>query len=126
MLYYITVLSLLKGGWMPENLKPSPVQMSSDTASKIKRLMDAEGRGFLRVLVHGGGCSGFRYGIKFEKEPGQSDNIFECQGLVVLIDPISIIYVRGSTIEFETFKGFSIINPNAKATCGCGQSFEPK
>jgi iron-sulfur cluster assembly accessory protein len=78
----------------------------------------------LRVFVRGGGCSGFQYGMEIEQGHNDGDQVFESHGVRVFIDPISISYLRGATIEFNDFKGgFTISNPNATSTCGCGSSF---
>lgn len=79
----------------------------------------------LRVLVEAGGCSGFEYGMSFD-EPKADDVVVETQGLKVLIDPASAVYLEGCSVKFDDGlhgKGFEIINPNAQTTCGCGKSF---
>ena len=79
----------------------------------------------LRVLVETGGCSGFQYGMSFD-EPKADDARCESEGVAVLIDPTSLAYLSGSTIDFDDGlhgKGFDIRNPNAQSTCGCGKSF---
>lgn len=79
----------------------------------------------LRVLVETGGCSGFEYGMSFD-EPKPDDEVVESQGVKILIDPASAVYLNGCSIKFDDSlhgKGFEIINPNAKNTCGCGKSF---
>ena len=82
---------------------------------------------FLRVFIQGGGCSGFQYGFTFDKEKGTSDWIFETKGVELLVDPVSMAYLKDATIDFEddVLKGsqFIIKNPQAKSTCGCGSSF---
>ena len=79
----------------------------------------------LRLAVVGGGCSGLSYKIDFS-EIREKDNIIEFDGFKVLIDPKSSIYLRGITLDFQDGlqgKGFIFENPNAKNTCGCGESF---
>ncbi len=79
----------------------------------------------LRVLVEGGGCSGFQYGMSFD-EPKPDDAQLESEGVRVLLDPASGIYLQGSVVDFDDGlhgKGFEIKNPNAQSTCGCGKSF---
>ncbi len=79
----------------------------------------------LRVLVEGGGCSGFQYGMSFD-EPKADDTQLESEGVPILIDPSSLAYLSGSSIDFDDGlhgKGFEIKNPNAQSTCGCGKSF---
>lgn len=82
----------------------------------------------LRVFVQGGGCSGFQYGIQLENDPQEADLKFESNGIRVYVDPISIRYTKDAEVDFiETpanqSGGFSIKNPDATSTCGCGQSF---
>lgn len=79
----------------------------------------------LRVLVESGGCSGFQYGMSFD-EPKPDDSRFESEGVALLVDPTSLAYLQGSSIDFDDGlhgKGFEIRNPNAESTCGCGKSF---
>ncbi len=95
----------------------------------IKQLLLAENSNFIRALVQGGGCSGFSYGLMIEKEANPSDTIVESNGIKILIDPISAKYLEGSTIDHTdnlVGGGLTFSNPNAKSTCGCGSSFEPK
>ena len=80
----------------------------------------------LRVYVQGGGCSGFQYGLVVEETPGATDQVIESNGIKLYIDPISIRYLKGAEIDWVdniAGGGFTIRNPNAKSTCGCGQSF---
>ena len=80
----------------------------------------------LRVFVTGGGCSGMQYGMAFEAEPQEFDNVIETEGVKLVIDPTSIMYVGGATIDYVDSLmggGFRIDNPNAVSTCGCGHSF---
>jgi iron-sulfur cluster assembly protein/iron-sulfur cluster insertion protein len=79
----------------------------------------------LRVLVESGGCSGFQYGMSFD-EPKPDDTHFTSEGVDLVIDPSSLAYLDGSSIDFDDGlhgKGFEIRNPNAQSTCGCGKSF---
>jgi iron-sulfur cluster assembly protein/iron-sulfur cluster insertion protein len=79
----------------------------------------------LRVLVESGGCSGFQYGMSFD-EPKPDDAQLESEGVSLVIDPTSLAYLQGSSIDFDDGlhgKGFEIKNPNAQSTCGCGKSF---
>lgn len=79
----------------------------------------------LRVFVQGGGCSGFQYGMQVEKKPRENDSRFESNGVKIYVDPISARYLEGAEVDFDDFEGgFKINNPNAKSTCGCGQSFQ--
>ena len=80
----------------------------------------------LRVFVTGGGCSGMQYGMAFEEKAGDFDRQVEVDGVRLLIDPTSLMYLEGATIDFVDSLmggGFRIDNPNAVSTCGCGHSF---
>ncbi|CAG0931998.1 Iron-sulfur cluster insertion protein ErpA [Thermoflexales bacterium] len=83
----------------------------------------------LRVFVAGGGCSGLQYGMAFEGEARDLDTIVEQHGLKVYVDPVSLEYLSGATIDYVDGlmgAGFRIENPNAVAACGCGSSFRTK
>lgn len=80
----------------------------------------------LRVFVTGGGCSGMQYGMAFEEKAGDFDRQVEVDGVRLIIDPTSLMYLEGATIDFVDSLmggGFRIDNPNAVSTCGCGHSF---
>ena len=80
----------------------------------------------LRVAVRGGGCSGFEYALDFDEEPRETDEVLEYDGLRVFVDPVSLRYLAGTTIDYElgmSGTGFKFINPKATGTCGCGSSF---
>jgi iron-sulfur cluster insertion protein len=104
------------------------INVSTAAASKITELLTEEqkaGSG-LRVFVQGGGCSGFQYGLMIEEAGSDADQVFESNGVTLYIDPISIRYLKGAEVDFVdtvTGGGFTIKNPNAVSTCGCGQSF---
>ena len=104
------------------------INISPTAASKITELLaeeNKEGSG-LRVFVQGGGCSGFQYGLMIEETGSDADQVFESNGVKLYIDPISIRYLKGAEVDFVDSMaggGFTIRNPNAKSTCGCGQSF---
>jgi iron-sulfur cluster assembly accessory protein len=85
---------------------------------------DAKGKS-LRVYIQGGGCSGFQYGFAFDDKK-DDDMTFEGHGVSVVVDPESYKYVKGSTVDFIdglTGAGFTVNNPNATSSCGCGTSF---
>ena len=80
----------------------------------------------LRTFVQGGGCSGFQYGFTFDVEQNEDDFVITKQGMTLLIDAMSMQYLQGSTVDYkEDLSGssFTIKNPNAQTTCGCGSSF---
>lgn len=106
---------------------PSPVTLSASAAARVKRVLSSEAPGAaLRVAVDGGGCSGFQYSFTIVGSPGDDDLVLERDGATVLIDPVSIEYMKGSEIDFVDDligQSFKIHNPNATASCGCGTSF---
>jgi len=80
----------------------------------------------LRITVSGGGCSGFQYGFSLDDQKNDDDRLFERDGVTVVIDDVSLDLLKGSEVDFvEDLIGsyFSITNPNASSTCGCGSSF---
>ncbi|MFC7128249.1 HesB/IscA family protein [Haloferax chudinovii] len=87
--------------------------------------MDTDVAG-LRLFVQQGGCAGLSYGMRFDNEPEDDDTVVEQHGLRVFVDPASMNYIGGSTLEFEgglQGAGFHVDNPNAESSCGCGESF---
>ena len=104
------------------------INVTEAAAGKIRELLTEEGKAEsgLRVFVQGGGCSGFQYGLMIEESGGVGDMQFESNGVRLFIDPVSISYLRGAEVDFVdtiTGGGFTIKNPNATSTCGCGSSF---
>ncbi len=104
------------------------VTITEKAAHKAKAFMSAENKdGFgLRLYVTGGGCSGLKYGMAFEKQEAEDDNVLEMNGIKLFIDPYSAPMLTGTEVDYNDGlqdTGFSIKNPNAKSTCGCGQSF---
>ena len=105
------------------------VQLTDIAAEKVAEFMSGQGAEGdvvgLRVGVKGGGCSGFQYALALD-EKREDDHVFEISGIRVLVDPASMQYVDGSTVDFtESFmgSGFEVSNPNVVASCGCGSSF---
>jgi len=104
------------------------VTITEAASEKIHELLAAEGSSnlFLRIGVKEGGCSGFTYGMGFDDEKHDDDQVFTIRGLTVVIDPESAKFLEGVEIDWKETAmggGFTIHNPNAIATCGCGQSF---
>jgi iron-sulfur cluster assembly accessory protein len=106
------------------------INVTETAASKINELLVEENKvgAGLRVFVQGGGCSGFQYGLMIDEGDGDAaaDQVFEVNGVRLVVDPISIRYLNGAEVDFVdsvTGGGFTIRNPNAKSTCGCGSSF---
>jgi iron-sulfur cluster assembly accessory protein len=104
-----------------------PVSVSANAARRIAEILSAEPTGtMLRVSVEGGGCSGFRYEFAVEKTRQGDDLAIERDGVTVVVDPVSLEYMKGSEIDFvDELIGasFQIKNPNATSGCGCGTSF---
>jgi iron-sulfur cluster assembly protein len=106
------------------------VSLTSNAADKIRELMaeDPEGESsVLRVAIQGGGCSGFQYGLGFDRGAVEGDLEFEQHGVTVVIDPFSAPYLQGARVDYVDSiqqSGFAIDNPNAVASCGCGHSFQ--
>jgi iron-sulfur cluster assembly accessory protein len=104
------------------------VTLTDIAAEKVTKFMEGQGAAGdigLRVGVRGGGCSGFQYALALD-ERRDDDHIFDASGIRVLVDPASLRYVDGSTVDFtESFQGsgFEVSNPNVVASCGCGSSF---
>ena len=101
----------------------------SDTAKKqLLSLMkeDGQNNGYVRVGVSSGGCSGLSYDLKLEAEIGDNDKLFEHNGINLIVDAKSYLYLVGTTLNYSgglNGKGFVFENPNASRTCGCGESF---
>jgi len=105
-----------------------PLKFTDAAANKVKLLIDEEGNPDLklRVYITGGGCSGFQYGFTFDKKSNEDDLIIKKHGVKLVIDPMSLQYLIGGTVDYiEGLQGsrFVVINPNARTTCGCGSSF---
>lgn len=106
----------------------APIVLSDAAALKVAELIAEDGDPglHLRIFVSDGGCSGFQYGFAFEAAAKPGDAVVEKLGVRVLIDAASLAYLRGAEVDFrDDLEGsrFVIKNPNAKATCGCGNSF---
>ena len=106
----------------------SIVSLTPAAAAKIRDLMAGEEDvSVLRVAIEGGGCSGFQYGLGFDRGAQEGDHEFECEGVTVVVDPFSAPYLFGARVDYlETIQesGFKIDNPNAVSSCGCGHSFQ--
>ena len=105
-----------------------PVVLTPKALEMVRDAMQQEGlSGFgIRVGVMGGGCAGFQYSMDFEKEPREGDLSLQQDGVTLLVDPMSSMYLQGVTIDYVQGlqgAGFKFENPNAKQTCGCGSSF---
>lgn len=97
-------------------------------AAKVSTLIRDEGNPNLklRVFISGGGCSGFQYGFEFDEQQAEDDLAVTTDGVTLVVDPLSLQYLMGATVDYtESLHGaqFTIRNPNARSTCGCGSSF---
>ncbi len=106
------------------------IQVSEQAKNKLVQLMQEEGynpeKDFVRVGVKSGGCSGLSYELKFDKETNEVDKSLQINGITIVVDKKSFLYLAGTILEFQgglNGKGFVFNNPNANRTCGCGESF---
>lgn len=103
------------------------IDFSTRAAAKVRRLIEDEGADLkLRVFITGGGCSGFSYGFTFDEAVADDDAVVERGGVTLVVDALSYQYLLGAQIDYtEDLQGaqFVVNNPNASATCGCGNSF---
>ncbi len=104
------------------------ISLSERAADKVRELLaeenDAE---TLRVAVQGGGCSGFQYALGFDGAPQSGDEIVKVHGVTVIVDRFSLPYLEGASVDYVDGlmgQGFTVENPNAAVSCGCGQSFQ--
>ncbi len=107
------------------------LQVTDSAVTVIKSLLEQRQipNHALRVFVSGGGCSGMQYGMAFEETPHPQDKRVEVGGVTLVVDPTSLIYLEGATIDYVDSLmggGFRIDNPNAVSSCGCGTSFKGK
>ena len=104
------------------------ITVTESAKKQAIRLMEDDGKEgfFIRVGVEGGGCSGLMYQLTFDNEDREGDKAFENNGIKVVVDKKSFLYLVGTTLDFSgglNGKGFVFNNPNADRTCGCGESF---
>lgn len=105
------------------------IEVTDNARNEAKRLLDQSDLGteaFIRVSVKGGGCSGLMYDLDFDNKLLEGDKRMEDNGLAVVVDKKSFLYLIGTQLDFSgglNGKGFQFINPNASRTCGCGESF---
>jgi iron-sulfur cluster assembly protein len=119
---------------MPEAVNPSnaegkaDIQLTKKAIDMAKKAIERRGQPTfgLRLGVRGGGCSGVSYAIEFADKARGRDHVFDFEGLNIVVDPKSLIYLRGSVLDYEVKlmqHGFKFRNPNEKSGCGCGESF---
>jgi len=106
------------------------IQVSENAKNKVIEMMQLDGYNpttdFVRVGVKSGGCSGLSYELKFDTERNENDSIFEANGVKIIVEKKSFLYLVGTILEYSgglNGKGFVFNNPNANRTCGCGESF---
>ena len=107
-------------------MKTQSITVTESAKTRILSLVEKSDSNKFRVYVTGGGCSGFQYGFKFDQEIAFDDDEINFTDFSVVLDSLSYPYLYGSTLDFvEDLSGskFVINNPNAKTTCGCGESF---
>ena len=106
------------------------ITITENATKRIKEILEEESNpnNKLRIFVQGGGCSGMQYGFTFDEETTDEDVVVEVNGINLLVDSMSSMYLQGATIDYkEELMGssFKIDNPNAQTSCGCGASFSP-
>lgn len=105
------------------------ITMTDAAVAKAREISEAEGLTGrpIRLKVQGGGCSGFQYDMYFDDaDPSDLDEVFETSGISIVVDPISLQYLDGTEVDYQSSlqgEGFKFVNPNVKGTCGCGSSF---
>ena len=103
------------------------VKVSSSASIKIFQLIEREGKGdYLRIRITGGGCNGLSYKMKFVSEPKEGDIYVLSERVKLLVDSKTALFLRGTLLEYSdkmVAGGFKFSNPNAKASCSCGESF---
>ena len=107
----------------------TPLNITDLAVSELKRIVAKKGNPDLglRVFVSPGGCSGLSYGMAFEESPGDDDVVIEKDGVKVVVDEVSLMYIDGSEIDYVDALmggGFTVYNPNAVKSCSCGHSFD--
>jgi iron-sulfur cluster assembly protein len=115
---------------LPTNLEDASVgvRLTKKAIEMAKNALVKRGtpNASLRLGVRGGGCSGVSYAIEFSDKVRERDNVYDFDGLRVIVDPKSLVYLRGSVLDYEVKlmqHGFRFVNPNEKSGCGCGESF---
>jgi iron-sulfur cluster assembly protein len=113
----------------PASPKKPPIQLTEAAIRQVKVLLAKQNKPgmFLRVGVRGGGCTGLSYVLNLESEKSDWDTEYDVEGVPVVVDKKSRLYLYGTTLDFDTSNlmegGFTFLNPNATRTCGCGTSF---
>ncbi len=105
------------------------VMLTENAIGQVKKIISEQSESYvgIRIGVEGGGCSGFQYTLKLERESREGDDVVQVDGFQLLIDPQSMVYLDGTEIDYvETLQaaGFRFNNPNVTGSCGCGESFQ--
>ncbi len=104
------------------------ITLTPDAISKVKAILsERKEESGLRIAVVGGGCSGFQYQMTLDKESREDDKVFDLEGLKLFVDSRSLLYLNGTKVDYidgQNGSGFKFDNPNAKASCECGETFE--
>ena len=113
---------------LAEQTNVETIALTPAAANAVQDLLDKrELEGYaLRIFIKGGGCSGYQYGMALDNNFRDEDIVTDCHGVQVIVDEVSIEYMRGATVDFVEDvmgSGFKVENPNAVASCGCGSSF---
>lgn len=103
------------------------ITLTDNAAQRVRSFLEKRGKGIgLRLGVKTTGCSGLAYVLEFVDEFDNDDEVFECQGIKVIVDPKSLVYIDGTRLDYTKeglSEGFKFENPNVKDECGCGESF---
>lgn len=103
------------------------IRLTAEAGAKVSALIARERQGdFLRIAITGGGCNGLSYKLRFVPEPRKGDILVRTAGVPVVIDPKTALYLKGTGLDYShklVAGGFKFSNPNAKASCSCGESF---
>ena len=103
------------------------VRLTPDAGAKVAALVARERQGdYLRIAITGGGCNGLSYKLRFVPEPRRGDILVRSAGVAVVVDPKTALYLKGTQLDYShklVAGGFKFSNPNAKASCSCGESF---
>jgi iron-sulfur cluster assembly protein len=116
--------------WLPDGVREGNenlVKLTEAAGRKVAALIAREQQGgFLRIAISGGGCNGLSYKMKFVPEPKRGDILVRSAGIQVVVDSKSALYLKGTHVDYSSAMvagGFKFSNPNAKASCSCGESF---
>ena len=109
-------------------VEETTLKVSPAAVKEAKRLIAVQGTAgaVVRIGVQGGGCSGLSYNLTFDTKVSEYDEVIEADGVKFVVDAKSALFLKGTTLDYVTALmggGFKFINPNAKSTCGCGESF---